>query len=440
MAILKRLLIAFLFIFCLPLSFSVSAADSTPVETAKEFYQRHMEQASQLKQEAANQVRYHDTAQKYRELVNKAVQWEKEGIDRYGFNHSDLPRPGGDAYFKSQALSEYARNLTQDYRARIEQTKDPYQKFSLLQEWTNKAYDYIGEAWNGTWDEREVSYRDVMDRLSQAFGTELYTIRKYIDLPTGRKPGLAQQILDEIIDVPVWKGPGVAEQLLDAIDEKMRQEPDPFWRAELLRDRLAKTNWIHKTAQSGVFDERVIPQLGGNGLGESAILEEQSTAIIEDVKKLIDQESDIENKKELAEKLLDIVKWLKDLWEDTAAYDERQKPYMGDWPDSIDDLIDTSSLPAVTNPKQPAAAPTVSQCNFDGYIQCRDKFNLQGCIDACPFVPISCPPGTPPNTDCKETDQGCSDTCWEQGNTHGSRCATANHCSMQEIGERLRAQ
>lgn len=77
-------------------------------------------------------------------------------------------------------------------------------------------------------------------------------------------------------------------------------------------------------------------------------------------------------------------------------------------------------------------------CNFDGFVACRDKFNLQGCIDACPYVPITCSPGTPPNTDCKQTDQGCSDACWEKGNTHGAQCAKDNNCTPNEIDAGLR--
>lgn len=87
-----------------------------------------------------------------------------------------------------------------------------------------------------------------------------------------------------------------------------------------------------------------------------------------------------------------------------------------------------------TNP-----SPTLS-CDFNGFVSCRDKFNLQGCINACPLVNKSCPEGTPPDTECKQTDEECSNKCWDQGTSHGSQCAAANKCSMQEVEERLRAQ
>ena len=416
------------------------AAENAPNETSKKFYDRHLEQAETLKQEAERQVRYADVAQKYRELVDKAVEWEEEGLERYGDKSPDLPRLGGDAYHKSTALSKYAEYLGLDFRSRIEVTNDPYEKFSLLQEWTDKSFDYVGEIWNDTWDERAVNIDDVMNELSQAFGTELYGIGDLF----GESPGVLNKlfkIFGEDFDIPIERRPGVARQIFDALDEKIRQEKDPASRFELLKDRIVKTDWVLKTAHSNpAFDEQFIPNLGGKGLGESTILQEQSTSLIRDFKELIDKESDPQSKRQLAEKLVEIIKWLKEKWNDPGFNDYR--PDMSDWPDSIDDLIDISSLPstpplpAVTNP-QPA---TVKQCNFAGFLSCRDQFNLQGCIDACPFVPVDCSPGTSPNTECKQTDQKCSDTCWDRGTSQGSQCAIQNHCTMQEIDSRLRAQ
>lgn len=465
MTALKLFFVALFIALGLPFLFSVSAAENAPVETAEEFYQRRIEQASQLKQEAERQVRYHDIAQKYRELVEKAVAWEKEGIDRYGFLHPDLPRPGGDAYFKSRAMEEYAEYLGLDYGQQIELADDPNKKFSLLQEWTNKALDYVNAAFNSTWDTRVVDYKDVTSKLSLALGDSIRGVE--VDIGKGTDvPGLDvladlfRKVRDYAVEI-VWfehdpeqgsvfvagrhPGAGVARKIFDQLDEQIRGETDPLQRFELLRERIKKTKWVFKTAHGsgGVFDERVIPELGGRGLGESKILKEQSIAIVEDLKKLIDNESDAQTKKHLAERLVDIVRWLKKEW-DKADYDDYYRPDMSDWPDSIDDLIDTSSLPAgpqlpaVTSPKQPAATPASSKCNFNGFLQCRDKFNLQGCIDACPYVPTTCPPGTSPDTDCKQTDQGCSDACWDRGNTHGSQCAKDNNCTMQEIDARLR--
>ena len=91
-------------------------------------------------------------------------------------------------------------------------------------------------------------------------------------------------------------------------------------------------------------------------------------------------------------------------------------------------------------PSPTAAAVPKPNCDFDGFVACRDKFNLQGCIDACPFVNRTCPEGTSPDTECKATDEECSNKCWDQGNSQGSQCAAMNHCSMKEIEDRLRAQ
>ncbi|OGY21430.1 MAG: hypothetical protein A3A65_00210 [Candidatus Chisholmbacteria bacterium RIFCSPLOWO2_01_FULL_49_14] len=407
---------------------STLAAENAPAENAAEFYNRHIQEAETLKQEAERQIRYADAAKKYRELVDKAVQWETEGLDRYGYESPDLPRLGDDAYFKSKALTKYAEYLTLDYSQQIDVTNDPYENFSLLQEWNDKAFDYVGEVFNDTWDERVVNYRDVMDELSQAFGTELYSIGGWD------------------FDIPIQRRPGVARQILNALDNKMRQEVDPEWRFELLRDRIEKTDWVLKTAHSNpTFDERSIANLGGKGLGESKILQEQSITLIRDLKDLIDKESDPPTKGQLAEKLVEIVKWLKEKW-NSSAYDDYYRPDMSGWPDSIEDILGEPTLPIgprlpsgrTTTPQEPATV--AKQCDFDGFIRCRDTFNLQGCIDACPFVAADCPPGTPPDTDCKQTDQKCSDTCWDQGTSHGSQCAIQNHCTLQEIDSSLRSQ
>ena len=93
-----------------------------------------------------------------------------------------------------------------------------------------------------------------------------------------------------------------------------------------------------------------------------------------------------------------------------------------------------------SGPQSPPPPTTISPCDFNGFISCRDKFNLQGCIDACPLVNKTCPEGTSPDTECKETDGECSNKCWNQGSSHGSQCAAMNHCSMKEVEDRLRAQ
>ncbi|QQG43190.1 MAG: hypothetical protein HYW45_03240 [Candidatus Daviesbacteria bacterium] len=425
------------------------AAENTPNETSKQFYKRHLQEAETLKQEAEREVRYSDVAQKYRELVDKAVGWEEEGLKRYG-DSPDLPRLAGDAYFKSTALAKYAEYLGLDFRSRIEATSDPYKKFSLLQEWTDKSFDYVGEIWNDTWDERAVSHNDVMNEVSQAFGTELYGIGDLF----GESPGVLNKLFKifgdltidgENFDITIERRPGVAHQIFDTLDEQMRQETNPTRRFELLRDRIIKTDWVLKTAHNHIaFDEQYIPGLGGNGLGESEILKEQSTSLVRDLKELIDKESDPPTKRQLAEKLIEVVKWLKEKWK-SAGFNDYQ-PDMSDWPSSIEDILGENTVPIgprlpsgrTTTPQEPAKV--TSTCDFDGFIACRDTFNLQGCIDACPFVSVDCPSGSAPSTECKQTDQKCSDTCWDRGTTHGSQCAIQNNCTMQEIENRLRAQ
>ena len=442
----------FLVVLIISVAFASSAlaAENNPTETAKKFYNRHLREAETLKQEAERNVRYGDVAKKYRELVDKAVGWEEKGHEWYG-DSPDLPGPGGDAYFKSTALGKYAQYLGLDFRSRIEAANDPYEKFSLLQEWTDKSFDYVSEVFNDTWDERAVHPDDVMNELSQAFGTELYGVGDLF----GESPGVLNKLFKvfgdltidgESFDIPIERRPGAARQIFDALDEKIRQEKDPAWRFELLKDRITKTEWLLKTAHSNsTFDEQFIPNLGGKGLGESTILQEQSIALVKDLKELINKESDPPTQRQLAEKLVEIVKWLKEKW-NSSGFDDYYRPDMSGWPDSIDDILGEPDVPIgprlpggrTTVPQEPATV--VNTCDFAGFLRCRDTFNLQGCIDACPYVDAACPPGTPPDTDCKQTDQKCSDTCWDRGTSHGSQCAVQNNCTLPEVEKRLRTQ
>ena len=72
-------------------------------------------------------------------------------------------------------------------------------------------------------------------------------------------------------------------------------------------------------------------------------------------------------------------------------------------------------------------------CDIPAFKACADTFSLQGCIDACPYVSATCPPGTPPNTDCKGIDQGCVDTCSNKADTHLDGCLVSSHCTKEEV-------
>lgn len=77
--------------------------------------------------------------------------------------------------------------------------------------------------------------------------------------------------------------------------------------------------------------------------------------------------------------------------------------------------------------------PAQAFCDPVSFLTCRNNFDLQGCIDACPYVDAPCQPGTPANVDCKELDQTCSDGCWDIGTTHGSTCADQAGCSLDDV-------
>src|SRR3989338_4688304 len=72
-------------------------------------------------------------------------------------------------------------------------------------------------------------------------------------------------------------------------------------------------------------------------------------------------------------------------------------------------------------------------CNIPAFQACANTFSLQGCINACPYVSATCPPGTPPDTDCKETDKACSDACWNKADAHLDGCLTSNNCTKEEV-------
>lgn len=93
--------------------------------------------------------------------------------------------------------------------------------------------------------------------------------------------------------------------------------------------------------------------------------------------------------------------------------------------------------PTLTNTPTPTTTPTPTPtpkalCNIHAFQVCANTFNLQGCIDACPYVSTTCPPGTPPNSDCKKTDQSCSNECWNAADTHIENCLVKSSCTKEE--------
>lgn len=84
-------------------------------------------------------------------------------------------------------------------------------------------------------------------------------------------------------------------------------------------------------------------------------------------------------------------------------------------------------------PKLKPISPPIEACDIPAFQACANSFNLQGCIDACPYVSSVCPAGTAPNTDCKETDQTCSNQCWTKGDSHLNTCLASSNCTQQEV-------
>ena len=94
----------------------------------------------------------------------------------------------------------------------------------------------------------------------------------------------------------------------------------------------------------------------------------------------------------------------------------------------------TAPAPTSTPPPTTTSPPTPKpSCNIPAFQACANTSSLQGCIDACPYVPITCPPGTPPNTDCKETDKACSDACSNKADAHIDNCLALNNCTREEV-------
>ena len=130
-------------------------------------------------------------------------------------------------------------------------------------------------------------------------------------------------------------------------------------------------------------------------------------------------------------------------WDGIAYIDEI---FVQKWTNQPQQEITTVQLQEVISPsitKSPSPLPTQSSptlsCDLAAFFACRDIFNLQGCIDTCPLVSAACAPGTPPDTECKETEKACADTCWNKGNEHGSSCAAKNNCTIEEIDKALRS-
>ena len=106
------------------------------------------------------------------------------------------------------------------------------------------------------------------------------------------------------------------------------------------------------------------------------------------------------------------------------------KPLSPPEPTSPSPTLSPTSKPT---PPPPPPPPATSSCNIPAFQACANTFSLQGCINVCPYVSRACPPGTPPNTDCKETDKACSDSCWNKADEHLDSCLLSNNCTKEEI-------
>lgn len=61
----------------------LAATKTESEETAREFVQRHQEEADWLKQQAERETFWSEKAKRYRELADKAIQWQGEGFKRF---------------------------------------------------------------------------------------------------------------------------------------------------------------------------------------------------------------------------------------------------------------------------------------------------------------------------------------------------------------------
>lgn len=80
-----------------------------------------------------------------------------------------------------------------------------------------------------------------------------------------------------------------------------------------------------------------------------------------------------------------------------------------------------------------SAPPPATSCDIPAFRACADAFSLHGCIDTCPYVPRECSAGSPPDTECKETDKACSDQCWTRADAHLDSCLKSNNCTKKEV-------
>ncbi len=433
-------------------------------ETAKEFVARRQEEADWIKAQAERETYWSRKAEKYRELVDKGLQWENEGVERFG-SDSDLPELGKNAYHKSAALKQYGINLEEDYLGQIKLTKDPNKKFDLLKEWADKTDKLQWEWGHGNWDERlEYPTLGRAELLNRALGEAVTGFEITVDKGVSRMPGINELLklakeargIDSIIDIEQFddgtvlvigqpRGSGIAKQIIQELDEQIRKEADVLKRFDLLQDRLDKTDWVLRRNHSAGMDERMALPLGSDALKESTIFKEQSESIINNLLDLVGKEQNLGKKQQLAQKLLDIVNWLRETFK-TLGYDARRAGNldMSGWPDSIDDILGDSVPAGGEIQLKPKAAdtpktkpkPTISpkpSCNIPAFRECANAFSLQGCIDACGYVSAACPAGTSPDTECKQTDKACSDACWNKADAHINNCLAVNNCTKEEV-------
>ncbi len=277
-------------------------------------------------------------------------------------------------------------------------------------------------------------YADAQLELDRPDGEGVKYVRQRLDLVAKyEKEGLD---FDEYIDLVDEQFPPTpdfdaiapkaleqyARNILNDYDFRIKQEKDPFKRFDLVKERLELTADIYKEMQNPGFDERVTLPLGRDELGESSLIVDQSESIIKQIEDLIDAEQDRQKRDELIKRLKEIVDWF-DRKSTGAGHDERVVPSTGEWERLRERLSKKYSPPVPPKPS----------CNIPAFQACANTFNLQGCINACPYVSAPCPPGTPPGTDCKKTDKGCSDACWSTADRHIDSCLASSSCTKEEV-------
>ncbi|MFC2047008.1 hypothetical protein ACFLTK_01865 [Chloroflexota bacterium] len=203
----------------------LAAGKNKADETIEEFVARAKADIADSKAKAEGVTYWSEKAKHYRNMVDKAYKYHKEGANRFPDTMDSWNRlPDSiNGYGETKAMIEYAKYKLLDLDWIIEQEKDPIKRFELLKERLEVTMNIQAEFGWGYHDERLIP-----NSINGFKETQL--LRDQGDFIT-------QEILDSIY-----------KEVDDVAKENLKEQ---------LREII---NWLFEEGMKGNYDERITPR------------------------------------------------------------------------------------------------------------------------------------------------------------------------------------